>query len=70
MRKSILALVLICAFAEQTRSLTPGDLSRVTFEQHPGVQISTGCFALPITSENNRPSSFWATTDAQCSAPS
>ena len=40
MRKIPLALVLICALAGKTRALTPGDLSRVTFEQHPGVQIS------------------------------
>ncbi len=40
MRKVAVALVLICAFAGKTRALTPGDLSRVTFEQHPGVQIS------------------------------
>ena len=41
MRKFRFALVLICAVAGQTRALTPGDLSRVTFEQHPGVQISS-----------------------------
>ena len=40
MRKVAVALVLICAFAGKTRALTPGDLSRVTFEQHPRVQIS------------------------------
>ena len=40
MRKIPLALVLICALAGKTRALTPGDLSRVTFEQHPDVQIS------------------------------
>src|SRR5207245_6915971 len=40
MRKVALALVLICASACQTRALTPGELTRVTFEQHPGVQIS------------------------------
>ena len=40
MKKVAFALVLISAFAEQTGALTPGDLSRVTFEQHPGVQIS------------------------------
>jgi protein SCO1/2 len=41
MKKFRFALVLICAVAGQTRALTPGDLSRVTFEQHPGVQISS-----------------------------
>jgi protein SCO1/2 len=40
MKKVAVALVLICAFAGKTRALTPGDLSRVTFEQHPGMQIS------------------------------
>ncbi len=40
MRRIAFALVLICAFGGETRALTPGDLSRVTFEQHPGVQIS------------------------------
>jgi protein SCO1 len=40
MRKVALAVVLVCAFAGETCALTPGDLSRVTFEQHPGVQIS------------------------------
>src|SRR5438046_3419975 len=40
MRKVALALALVCASACQTRALTPGDLSRVTFQQHPGVQIS------------------------------
>jgi protein SCO1 len=40
MKKIAFALVLICAVAEQARTLTPGDLVRVTFEQHPGVQIS------------------------------
>jgi protein SCO1 len=41
MRRVAFALVLICAFAGQTRALTPSDLTRVTFEQHPGLQISS-----------------------------
>ena len=40
MRKVAATLVLVCAFAGQMCALTPGDLSRVTFEQHPGAQIS------------------------------
>jgi protein SCO1 len=40
MTKVAFALVLVCTFAMPTRGLTPGELSRVTFEQHPGVQIS------------------------------
>jgi protein SCO1/2 len=40
MTKIAFALVLICAFGGQTRALTPGDLSGVTFDQHPGVQIA------------------------------
>jgi protein SCO1 len=40
MKKVAFALVLICAFAGRMRALTPGDLSRVSFEQHPGAQIS------------------------------
>jgi protein SCO1 len=40
MRRAAFALVLICAFVGETRALTRGDLSRVTFEQHPGMQIS------------------------------
>jgi protein SCO1/2 len=40
MKEVAFTLVLLCAFAGQTHALTPGDLSRVTFEQHPGVQIS------------------------------
>jgi protein SCO1 len=52
MKKVALALVLICAFAGQTRALTPGDLSRVTFEQHPGVQISPD---LVFRDQNDQP---------------
>jgi protein SCO1 len=40
MRKAGFALMLIGAFAGQTRAVTPGDLRRVTFEQRAGVQIS------------------------------
>src|SRR5207249_8284839 len=52
MRKVAVALVLICAFAGKTRALTPGDLSRVTFEQHPGVQISPD---LVLRDQDDRP---------------
>jgi protein SCO1/2 len=52
MRKIAFALVLVCASACQTRALTPGDLGRVTFEQHPGVQISPD---LVFRDQNDRP---------------
>ncbi|PYK13612.1 MAG: SCO family protein [Verrucomicrobia bacterium] len=52
MGKLALALVLICAFSAKTHALTPGDLSRVTFEQHPGVQISPD---LNFRDENSTP---------------
>jgi protein SCO1 len=52
MTKIAVALVLICAFAGRTRGITPGDLSRVTFEQHPGVQISPD---LVFRDQNNKP---------------
>jgi len=52
MRKIAFALVLICAFAGRTRGLTPGDLSRVTFAQHPGVQISPD---LVFRDQNDQP---------------
>ena len=52
MRKITFALLLIGAFTGQTRGLTPGDLSRVTFEQHPGVQISPN---LVFRTQNDRP---------------
>jgi protein SCO1/2 len=52
MRKVGLALVLIGAFAGQTRALTPGDLSRVTFEQRAGVQIPSD---LVFKDENDQP---------------
>jgi protein SCO1/2 len=52
MKKVALTLVLICASVWQTRALTPGDLSRVTFEQHPGVQISPD---LVFRDQNDRP---------------
>lgn len=40
MRRIALAFVFACAIGGQTRALTPGDLARVTFEQHPGTQVS------------------------------
>lgn len=52
MRKVAFALVLAYAFTGQTRGLTPGDLSRVTFEQHPGVQVSPN---LVFRDENDQP---------------
>jgi protein SCO1/2 len=35
-----MTLVLIFGFAASVRALTPGDLSRVTWEQHPSLQLS------------------------------
>lgn len=35
-----MTLILLFAFARSICALTPGDLSRITFEQHPGVQVS------------------------------
>ena len=52
MKKVAFALVLICAFAGRVCTLTPGELSRVTFEQHPGVQISPD---LVFRDQDNRP---------------
>src|SRR5438045_9098703 len=52
MRKVAVALVLICAFAGNTLALTPGDLSRVSFRQHPGVQISPD---LVLRDQDDRP---------------
>lgn len=40
MRRIALAFVFACAIGGQTRALTPGELARVTFEQHPGTQVS------------------------------
>ena len=52
MREITFALLLICALAAKARALTPGELSRVAFEQHPGVQVSSG---LVFRDENNQP---------------
>lgn len=38
--KKIALILLLCAFVRPLGALTPGDLSRVKFEQHPGLQIS------------------------------
>ena len=35
-----MTLILLFAFARSICALTPGDLSRVTFEQHPGARVS------------------------------
>jgi protein SCO1/2 len=51
-KKAALSLVLVCAFAGQMCALTPGDLSRVAFEQHPGVQISPD---LVFRDQNDQP---------------
>ena len=50
-RKSTFALTLVFVAVAQTSALTPGDLSRVTFEQHPGQQLSHD---LVFRDENDR----------------
>ena len=40
MKIIIVSLGIIVALVTPTHALTPGDLSRVTFEQHPGKQLS------------------------------
>jgi protein SCO1/2 len=52
MRKITFALLLIGAFAGEARALTPGELGRVTFEQHPGVQVPPD---LVFRDQNNQP---------------
>jgi protein SCO1/2 len=47
-----MTLVLLLAFTRSICALTPGDLSRVTFDQHPGHQISRD---LVFRDENDRP---------------
>jgi protein SCO1 len=39
-RNIVLVLILSCLFVRPAFSLTPGDLSRVTFQQHVGSQVS------------------------------
>jgi len=51
MKKIVLLLVFGSAFVRQIWALTPGDLSRVTFQQHPGQQISRD---LVFRDENDR----------------
>jgi protein SCO1/2 len=46
-----MTLILLFAFARSMCALTPGDLSRVTFEQHPGQPISRD---LVFQDENGR----------------
>jgi protein SCO1/2 len=36
----VIAFVFVCGLVRPTSALTPGDLSRVAFEQHPGQQVS------------------------------
>jgi protein SCO1 len=50
-RKSALVLAFVLAAVVQARALTPGDLSRVRFEQHPGQQVSPD---LVFSDENDR----------------
>ncbi|HEY4256737.1 MAG TPA: SCO family protein [Candidatus Udaeobacter sp.] len=40
MKRIILSFAAVIALVRPACALTPGDLSRVTFEQHPGVQVS------------------------------
>ncbi len=48
-------LILFLGFAGSTCALTPSDLSRVTFEQHPGVKISPD---LVFRDQNDQPFRF------------
>jgi protein SCO1/2 len=50
-----MTLILFFGLAGSTCALTPGDLSRVTFEQHPGVQISAD---LVFRDQNDQPFRF------------
>jgi protein SCO1/2 len=54
--------VLICAFAASVFALTPGDLSRVTVEQHAGLQLSHD---LVFRDENGRQFRFGNSTGNQ-----
>jgi protein SCO1/2 len=54
-RKSILALIAVFSAIAQVYALTPGDLSRVTLEQHPGRQLSRD---LAFRDENDQPFRF------------
>jgi protein SCO1/2 len=51
MRRLVFILVFACGLVRPVAALTPGDLSRVRFEQHPGHQISRG---LVFQDENGR----------------
>lgn len=44
-------LIAVCGLVKPVRALTPGDLSRVKFEEHPGQQVSRD---LVFHDENNR----------------
>ena len=48
----VLAIVCMSVLAGRAWALTPGDLNRVTFEQHPGRQLPPD---LVFRDENNRP---------------
>ena len=52
MREITFALVLLCALAGKARALTPGELGRVAFEQHTGVEVSPD---LVFRDQNNQP---------------
>jgi protein SCO1 len=52
MKRVILSFAIVVALARQTCGLTPGDLSRVTFQQHVGTQISP---ELVFRDETDRP---------------
>ena len=51
MKRVTIILISVCALARVCVALTPGDLARVNFEQHPGKQISRD---LTFRDENNR----------------
>jgi protein SCO1 len=52
MKRCALLLIAVCLMAGPAFALTPGDLSRVKFKQHPGYQISRD---LVFRNENNQP---------------
>jgi len=62
MKTVILSFGIIVAFFTPARALTPGDLSRITLEQHPGQQLSRH---LVFRDENGRPFRFGDQAEGQ-----
>jgi protein SCO1 len=57
-----MTMILVIGFARSIQGLTPGDLSRVTLEQHPGVQLSHD---LVFRDENGQQFRFGSSTVKQ-----